>query len=285
MEKAKAKNLFSRIFWGVIYAILGVAFLCVAGKLIFYAQYGYFSVSGSSMSVTINPDIDIDDYHYDSEGNIVYDSQDAVICKYGQMPERNEIFIIKYPTPKDPKNTLIKRAIAFEGDRVSIFKDENGIFKTRIIYAGTDEVVTLDEEYIDSPERDNHALWSKGAGTSDENSTFVYDDYFYRTYFKTDSVGREYGVKVSVEYEGQNAWFFEIGEDRVFYMGDNRLDSEDSRAKLQKLGRTQDIVGVVKYIIRDCALKENQNMLWWNQFIGEITFIFKEFSKNFVWNL
>lgn len=285
MEKTKAKNLFSSIFWWIVYAVLGVAFLCVAGKFIFYAQYGYFSVSGSSMSATINPDIDIDDFYIDADGDSVYKSQDAVICRYGQMPKYNEIFIIKAPTVKEPDRTLIKRAIAFEGDKVSIFKDEAGIFRTHIIYAGTEEVVTLQEDYIDSQTRDNHALWSGEAGTSDEKKAFTYDSRFYEIYLEKATVGKEYGTCVLVEYQGKDALFFEIGEGRIFYMGDNRLDSSDSRASLRNLGKTQDIVGTVKYIIRDCALEENKNMLWWNQFVGEITFIFQEFSKIFAWNV
>ena len=159
------KSVLYRIFASFFILLL----LLVAGRLYFYFNYKYYPVQGRSMQPTINKDPFVA-----SNGDVL---QDGVFVQRTQDIKLNDIIIIKLPVFK---NTIIKRVIALEGDKISIAKhgDLNGEYRLSVIRKGSDKVERLNETYIKS-----YIEW-----TTMEYQTYQgmnYQKDFYNNYLKS----------------------------------------------------------------------------------------------------
>ena len=150
---------------------------------------------------------------------------DKLLMRYvkdGKGLERGDVIVVDVqPYANEPNNTygfhgtkyLIKRLIAVEGD---IVRCQDG--QIYICYAGTyDEntpIEQLDFEALDEP----------------------------YAYYRSES------SKANYDFEGQ---IYEVGEGEIFFLGDNRNNSLDSRYKemggshLKGLYKATDVYGVV----------------------------------------
>ncbi len=244
------KSVLYRIFASFFILLL----LLVAGRLYFYFNYKYYPVQGRSMQPTINKDPFVA-----SNGDVL---QDGVFVQRTQDIKLNDIIIIKLPVFK---NTIIKRVIALEGDKISIAKhgDLNGEYRLSVIRKGSDKVERLNETYIKS-----YIEW-----TTMEYQTYQgmnYQKDFYNNYLKSG----EYTM-----VEGQ--LFYTLKKDEVFFMGDNRANSTDARV----LGpcKINQVVGVVREYIWNAysLLKENKLELEKIKVIG--SYFLNEINEYFAW--
>lgn len=143
--------------------------------------------------------------------------QDAVLSSKIKPCKRGDIIIVEkwQRNEKGEKVYLIKRLIATGGDKVCVRLIDNE-YRIVIIEKGKTEEKVLEEKYLSSYEHNKELYVS-----------------FYHT------VEKNYGVKKDE--------FFTIPENEIFYLGDNRDDSEDCSDYGTKSKNL--IVGKVDYII------------------------------------
>lgn len=209
--------------------------LCI--NIVFNAKYQYIIVEDVSMQPTLNPNpIATDDGRY----------QDCVYVELTQDIDYGDIIIVdRSEEEKTEDYTVIKRALAFEGDQISIVAlpvGENGQYELRlvriksgdnvgeIVYTGQDDDYIIYEDYILS-----YQEWTDYLTTSD--GRVRYDSDFFERFLQDNSTTTH---RITVEVNGVNqsydVEFYTVGsdnveneQDQVFYMGDNRVASRDSR--------------------------------------------------------
>ncbi len=243
-----------------VFIALFIAFM--VGRYIFLANYRYYPVSGTSMQPTINAGL--------SEQSV----KDGVYIKYNEQINVNDIIIIKL---EDRVNTIIKRVIAKGGDKISIRKyDEyDNQYRVSVIRDGSENIEILQEDYILS-----YPGWSY-----DEGITFgseVYESRFYETFLKATLEPESHFVnRYDVSYEG-DTYFVEVPEGEIFYMGDNRGASLDAR--INGTCTEEQVVGVVKVIIRDVSTAKSNNTLWWEKIKAVFGYFWNEIGNFFAWS-
>lgn len=185
----------------------------------FHNNYYIMTITGRSMQPTLNADIESQSQAQDM----------AIVDKDGEI-DYGDIIIIKQPNNPNSDTTIIKRVLAFEGDKISLVKvrDENNNFYYHVlrIKAGTDEIEVLNEDYI--LYKDNGVPdWE------DKNAVAVsnvyYDIEFYQNYIFTGGRYYEKGQVETIYYNGMPIQFYEVGKGDIFYLGDNRANSSDAR--------------------------------------------------------
>lgn len=122
-------------------------------------------------------------------------SEIAIVSRYSRI-NRGDIVIIQ--TSND---TLIKRAVAIGGDKISLVKRSDSLY---CYYVVNGEVI--DESYLE------------------EHSEEMGVDYFNR--FK--NLSRSYVSSVSIGLVVEETATIDLEADEIFALGDNRGDSEDS---------------------------------------------------------
>jgi len=111
---------------------------------------------------------------------------------------------------------VIKRVIAMAGDRISV-KLVNGEYRIVLIYSGTTETSVLDEPYL-----------------NDYSVNIKLYENFYNMY-------------LNFKKENDNDGFLTIGQDEIFFVGDNRNVSNDCSIYGPK--KVTSVCGKVDYII------------------------------------
>ena len=229
-----------KLFYKVLICIFIIYLLIFVVSTVFYSKYAYVSVYNVSMQSTLNPDIKNGDQ-----------TQDAVYIKYTDDIDYGDIVIIK--SDVSPRSeTIIKRALAFDGDCVSILKINNA-YRLCVKYKDDENVKILDEEYVK-----DYNEWSLFAEKKIGN--VVYEKNFYDN-------ARAFGYLIYTFYVDGigNATFFQVPENQLFYLGDNRAHSTDAR----DLSTTElsNIEGKVIKIVRNGG-KSKDNPWWWSHCIS-----------------
>lgn len=193
---------------------------------VFKSTYYISKVEGSSMKPTINSGIS------DSSK----DSEDFVYVNTKNKGSHGDIVVIQ---EFENSEKIIKRIIATAGDKISIYVAEDGFYHVNINYAGTDNVVMLEEDYIKSYyEWRNQGIYMQ---TKMDNG-ITYEYTFYSNFINNGS-----GYKANVS-QIDGVYFYEVPTNSYFCMGDNRSVSDDSRRR--GVFTANQISGVADIIVR-----------------------------------
>ena len=209
----------------MFYAFLIILLLVTCFSAYLHNRYMYFQVTGISMQNTLNPNPN------DKE------TQDGVLIdKYTQNYHRGDIIVLKDGKVIDKNKYLIKRVIALPGDYITIkLENINGKdeFRLYMQQAGESTPKIVYEDYV------SYSNWYTS------NSRLYNDVVYEKTFFDGLLRGGE-DHKDNIYLLDDGALYFKVPEGRVFYMGDNRSHSLDSRSA----GPTEirNIVGSVSYI-------------------------------------
>lgn len=263
----KADKVAIRLFFTFVYVLLIFYGIIFVTDIAFNLKYRYITVEGLSMQPTLNTNpIVVDDKYY----------QDGVYIELTQEVDYNDIVIVSRPNDVvgNADYTVIKRAIAFDGDKISIVKLPTGeidvfgmpISEYRLVLQKKNEKApqVVYEDYIKSYEE-----WDFISSTL--HNGLRYDADFYRDYIQkgltttstvsyTNKLGETASAEVELYTIGSSS---DTDERQVFYLGDNRLGSKDSREN----GTTDQslIVGKVIYIVHDSYSLKNSAFGWLNK--------------------
>lgn len=145
-------------------------------------------------------------------------SQDGVFVSTIKGYGRGDIIVVN-KGEKDAKGNdifVIKRLIATAGDKITVRQIDDE-YRIVLIYFGSEQEVILDEPYLDGYLQ-NSSLYNK------------FNNMILEKHYTLDDNG-----------------FFTIPDGEIFYLGDNRLVSNDSSTYGTKA--QSQVVGVVDYII------------------------------------
>lgn len=193
--------------------------ICLVVSVIFSYIYIYVPVKGESMYPTLN--------------NL--ETSDSVYINRINKGDRGDIIVAENPEPFNSEDKyIIKRVIATGGDKLAIYEESpprgggTGKYQIFLIKKGTDNRVVVSEPYLDA--------------RVDMSKTFQ------RFYDKRTYIGFDPFVTVNDSIVG-NIQYLVIPDDCVFYLGDNRSNSNDC----SKFGyvKSETIVGRVDIIVKE----------------------------------
>ncbi len=215
---------------------------------IYMSWYIYFrntyilsEVRGSSMQNTLNPGID-----YEST------SEDLVYINKNMKARPGDIIVINgFFNSDGTEDKLIKRAIGFGGDYFTIKIGEDEVYHVYQYNPKAEEgsqIIEIDEPYIKSATE-----WTRNSAIYSQTVTVGEEKYEKCFYDKFLAEGCEYEV-----IDADGVLFFQVPEYEVFYLGDNRAHSSDSRQR--GTAKVRNIEGVAEIILSG-ANKKDANVL------------------------
>lgn len=270
-----------------IFILIALVFYVIlfATDYVFKTKYRYINIENVSMQPTINPNpIDIDGKLY----------QDGVYISLTQDVDYGDIIIVdRSEEEKEENYTVIKRVMALEGDQISIVSlpvGENGKYELRfvrikesdnidtIVYQGVDDQYILYEDYILS-----YKEWTESNSYTNSNSHVQYEYEFYFNFLSNKQTTTH---NIIVGEQSFQVEFFTVGSDKdnndadqVFYMGDNRVNSKDSR--LNGTGDQDKIIGKVIKIIRNGYSLQTSKWSWLEKVYAYLSIIWEEIINYF----
>ena len=252
-EVKKIPSIVSIIF--LIYVIIFICFMI--WYFTFRSTYYISDVEGPSMKPTINTGVS--DYDANSKEDLVYVNRKKEV-------EHGDVVIVNINTTGDKNQDkfIIKRVIATEGDKFSIYISDDGYFHVHIQYAGTEDVISLQEEYIKG-----YDDWTRNKSAYIKSSIY-YENDFYNTFITSENEQRITVI--------DGVYFYEVPENNYLCLGDNRAVSLDSRVR-GTFVRTQ-IQGVAEIIVKDGCNMSGIRLFF--RKVGSIWgFYWKEIEKMF----
>ncbi len=277
----KSRNSLATAGRILFYFLIILLVFFLSWYIVFRSTHHYYEISGTSMMPTLN---------------LSGSNTDAVYMSDLKGINRDEIVIIETST-----GNIIKRAIGLSGDWVCLKLDEqsNLLYTYRITNSTFEEVQTytsddykLSEPFLDEAISPDYVInanssnpyyvsshfssfrefWTYFGSTSTINSLnsnlYDHDSVYYESKFYNKFIA-------SGDYETASTLdgtiFVRIAENTIFYLGDNRAVSEDSRAK--GAVPVANVIGVVDIIMRDAEGK--------NRFFFVVSYYFNEFINLF----
>ena len=264
-EDEKMDSLSNRIFYRLAIILVIFYMVLIIFTNLFYSKYTYITITGTSMQPTLNKNPVL--VQTDDSRSLM---QDGVYLEKTKDIDYNDIIVLNtvdHPTEKS--TTIIKRTMALGGDYVSIAKvSYKGInsFHFLRVKKNTNRVEILDEDYIKS-----YALWN--SMPSIELNGVYYQMEFYNEYSPTN-------VQKTFTVNGKDITFFLVPEDNIFFMGDNRSGSSDSRSNFKTFNISRVIGKVVKVVHNGTKYKGNKSW-WWNRFVNFLAICWDEILSIF----
>lgn len=235
----KQVKKFPKIVFYIFLVYFVLFAIYISWYIYFRNTYELSEVDGTSMQNTLNPDITVEN-----------DGDDLVYINTKKQPERFDIIVINDHNSDGSELKLIKRVIGMPGDYVTIKKADDGYFHVFMLDYETGEVYCLNESYVKSYEE-----WTYGPDSVYDNSIYMlgeeYEARFYETFIAQPS-NQENVVLV------EGIYFFQVPENEIFYLGDNRGRSSDSRVR--GTASLDSLEGVAEIILPGGA-EEGANLL------------------------
>lgn len=226
----------------VFYVCLILILITTVFTAALHEKYLYSQVTNISMQPTINPDPSI---VYDKDGNAVKVQDGVILDKYPKLSHGN-IVVLHIPNKSEIGYiSLIKRIIGFGGDYISIKAvetEEGEQFRVFRRKAGSLEVERLDESYV------VYENWPVTNNTSKLYNGVKYDMKFFNVFLNG---GEDHDKNVYRFSDDDNTLYYKVPEGQIFFLGDNRAESADSRDLLYKTRPVETVVGKAVYIVRD----------------------------------
>lgn len=253
LEKQAKK--FPKVLFYVFLVYFILFSIYIGGYIYFRNTYELSEVFGASMQNTLNPNI-----YSQNEGD------DLVYVNIKKKPDKFDIIVIKDKDSSEKEIKLIKRAIGMPDDWITIKKDTSaggdGFYHVYYGNFETKEIEKLDETYIKS-----YRDWTNS------KSSYTVGDIEYEDEFYTNFIAS--GKYETDEIDGTT--FFKVRKNHIFYLGDNRARSSDSRAR--GTGEIKNVEGVAEIILSDAA-KTNANVFG-IKFKSIFSFLWKELTRFF----
>lgn len=259
--KEETKHLALYFFVHItLYVVLIFFMIFFAWYTAFTTMHKFYAVKGVSMMSTLNSQItqsQLDNINIDitSANNAQNLSYDGVYIEKNVQTEIFDIVVIE----KSDASSVIKRVMAMQGDYITIAKGENEngdeCFYFYRIESGADLSNFADESAKVYENGQNgysiynsSTLWThKKSQSSPVTVTVgenVYEYNFYNTFLSSYGTQNE---KYDFFVSDAGLVYVKVPEDKVFYMGDNRQYSSDSREN--GFCDTSDIVGSADIVV------------------------------------
>ncbi len=212
-----------------VFLVYFVLFAIYIGWYIYFRNtYELSEVDGTSMQNTLNPNISSEN-----------DGDDLVYINTIKQLERFDIVVINDKNADGSDIKLIKRVIGMPGDYVTIKKADDGYFHVFMLNYETGEIYSLNESYVKS-----YSDWTYGPDSVYDSSVAVLGEEYELRFYETFIANPQYAQENVVLVEG--VYFFKVPDNEIFYLGDNRGRSSDSRvrgtAKLEKVEGVAEII-------------------------------------------
>lgn len=207
-EEVFGDLLFSQKKSKLPYIIMYVVIVFLTVLVLFYYFFGCAIVNGQSMENTID------------------ESQRCMLIKRGFNVDRGDIITINHPKPDKNGDMLIKRAIALGGDKILFVRSNGNYYVDMYICKAGEKRFTLSKENYLKDERMLYGGIDNKFG-HDVNGNVVYTIAFMtqEQIESTDITVKNPDTITRTILEGA----ITVPKDSVYYMGDNRNHSSDSR--------------------------------------------------------
>lgn len=244
-------------------------------------NYEYITINGLSMQPTINP------YPVVIENKNL---QDGVYMKKNEPVSYGDIVIID--KRDELGKTIIKRLLGKGGDKISILKmniDGQDQYRFLRIKSGTSIIEVVEENYICGKCKGgelNYSVWLQYKRTEPKEDLFgnYYEKLFYEEYFQNSLISDSNIFLRDFVYQGleyTNVKFYELDQGKIFYMGDNRINSSDARQDGPE--DESKILGKVVTIMHNSTSSKNSIFYYFHRIWGYFDVIWQEIIKNFAW--
>ncbi|MBQ8792161.1 MAG: signal peptidase I [Clostridia bacterium] len=275
-KEEREEKVATRTLYRLLFVILFIFIILFSVSVAFNQKYTYITISGQSMQSTLNPSPVLTNITTDGKTTKSW-VQDGVYVEKTKNVTYDDVIIVENLSSE---KTVIKRLLGMEGDYISIalVQVQPSVYEYRLlrVKAHSSYVEVLNEEYVKS-----YYEWTaEGDYESDaQTPNIYYEPYFYQTF----SLGDYESKLITVNQAGGEVKFFKIPENEIFYMGDNRPHSADSRQK----GTTNinNVLGKVVEIVRDGTYYKGNEFYFFNRLKGCFSVIWDEILRFFGANI